>query len=102
MPSPYKPKNLLVKTKGKGPFPSWTWLMYPLSASFPGVPGAAASTTCWAQGSGNVPRGGGQPEEVSQLLFKQSLFKLVTVGCVSCCARGLRFVGWAVSMVLGG
>lgn len=27
--------------------------------------GAAMSTTCWAQGSGDVPGGGGQPEEVS-------------------------------------
>lgn len=85
---PLQAKKLLVKTKRRGLFPSWIWLTYLLSASLPDVLGAAASTTCWAQGSGDVPRGGGQPEEVSQLLFKQSLLKLVTVGCISCCLCG--------------
>lgn len=72
---PLQAKKLLVETKMKGLIPSWTWLPYLLSASIPDTLGVAWSTTCWAQCSGDVPGGGGQPEEVSQLLFKQSLLK---------------------------
>lgn len=50
----------------------------------------------WVQGSGDIPRGGGQAEEVSHLFFKQSLLKLVTAGCTSCCP-GSFAVHWAGS-----
>lgn len=84
MPCPYKPKNSWRKPKGAVLLLD----LVDIPACLSNTLGAATSTTCWAQGSGDVPRGGGQPEEIFLLLFKQPLLKSVVAGHISFCPHG--------------